>query len=170
MGCTSLSTLLIVATMFLLSLLGAWVCFKILKSSARIAKAGAGYQVGGALAGALVTLLFLGWLFNLISSGESAGRADHWTIIGVAKKADAIKHDGIVVKQVPPTPAVPTDLNGDFRLDVVVPKGVWPEISLESEGYYPKTPVRITPQNAIVEASRQEITLKNDIDLPPVRE
>lgn len=161
--------IMVVAVIFMLSLGGAIVLFKFLKSSALVKRAG--YQAGGALAG---FLLIYGTLFysyeKMNPSGEGAEQKT-WTIVGTVKKEGNPKHDGIVVRHVPPAPSTLTDASGLFRLENVrsLTKSGFPEIYIESDGYYPRT-LTLNEGNAVIESGQQTIRLKDELKISKVME
>lgn len=156
---------IIVGIIFVLSLGGAIVLFRFLKSSAMIRKAG--YQAGGALAGFLLIYGTLYYSSANLSDRLNAGELT-WTVVGVVQKAGARIHDGVSIKQIPPTPQAVTDIGGNFRLpDLRTPKDQLPELQIESDGYLPR-PVRITPENANVDPDTGVIRLKEPVRIARV--
>lgn len=161
--------ILAVTVIFVLSLGGAIVLFKFLKSSAIIKKTG--YQAGGALAGFLLIYGTLFYSFDkLIESNNPPGQII-WTITGSVKKEGTSKHDGITVTHVPPAPTTPTDVSGTFRLENVHTSGKtdYPEIRVESNGYYPRT-FQLNLENALIDPNKQTIKLKDDLTISKVIE
>ena len=71
----------------------------------------------------------------------------------------------------PPAPSVPTDIGGMFRLENVhsVAKSSYPEIRIESEGYYPRT-MSLSANNATIDADQQTIRLKDEVKISKVIE
>jgi hypothetical protein len=149
-----LLALLAVSVVFLMSLLGALVLFKVLKSSALIKRPG--YQAGGALAGFLLIYGALYYSFDRTVQNWMRSRAE-WTITGMVLKDGVAIHDGIRVSQTPPEPSNYTETGGTFRLENVVSGDAMPEIRFESQGYFPGY-LTIDAQNATVddESNRRE--------------
>ena len=157
--------LLVIVVIFILSLVGAFVLFKLLKSTAIIKKAK--YQAGGALAGFLLIYGTLYGSFYRLSCSEGGREPEpeHWTVIGTAKREKVKDHIGIEVRQLPPNPTF-TDASGSFHLEnVKVLKDRWPELIFERENYFPRY-ITIDETNAEIDANRKEIKLKEAIELP----
>lgn len=134
--------LLVITVIFILSLVGAIVLFKFLKSTAIIKKTE--YQASGAIAGFLLIFGMLYGSFYQLSSSEP----EQWTVTGTVKRKGDSVHENIMVRQIPPKPSALTDSSGSFRMyDVkVLMKEGWPALYVESEGYYPKT-IEISESN-----------------------
>jgi hypothetical protein len=173
----AINPIYVVAIIFLLSLTGAYVLFKFLKSYARIQRKD--YQAGGALAGFLLIYAALYSSFDRIeqaritearSAREAAQSAQSWTIEGRAMRSDTTVHDGIVVTYQPPEPMAVSDKGGNFRLDhIPLKKGdPLPELKFESESYFPM-PLVLDPVNSVTDSSRMTIKLKDTIKLDRVR-
>lgn len=119
---------------FILSLIGAFVLFKLLKSTAIVKKAG--YQAGGALAGFLIIYITLVSSSERLSKNEKSCEPELWTVEGRIEKEGKATHDGIIIKQMPPELSTITDVGGSFRLENVrLKEGEWPELRLESKNY-----------------------------------
>lgn len=173
----SINPIFVVSIIFLLSLSGAFVLFKLLKSYARIQRKG--YQAGGALAGFLLIYAALYSSYDRIEQAriveartereEALGTQD-WSITGTVLRSDTTVHDGIVVTYQPPAPMAVSDARGYFRLDhIPLKKGApLPELKIESNAYYP-LPVVLDPENAVRDSSRKTIKLKDTIALDRVR-
>lgn len=149
-----------ISVIFLLSLLGAYVLFAILKSTAVIKKAG--YQAGGALAGFLLIFIMLFGSYR-----ELANQQKIFTVNGKVKVIDGNLHRGVMVKQL--SPSVLTDASGTFRLESVRRIGdMWPEIQLEGDGFYP-IPIEvgklIKENKATINDSNNRVDLKEEIVL-----
>lgn len=173
----SISPIFVVAIIFLLSLLGAFVLFKFLKSYAKIQRKG--YQAGGALAGFLLIYAALYSSYDRIEQAriaearterEAALDAQLWTISGTVMRSDTTVHDGIVVRLVPPVPTTASDLGGHFRLENVrLKKGAaLPEINVESPSYFPM-PFVLNPENSVSDSGRLTLKIKDTIKLDRVR-
>lgn len=159
--------LVVVTVIFILSLTGAFVLFKFLKSSALIKKAG--YQAGGAIAGFLLIYgalysSFDGWL-------KTTRQPTHWTITGTVEKEGATKHDGITVKHQPPKRSTLTNVAGAFELpDIpVIEAEGWPRIGIDCDDYYPVGDYQITEENADMNRNQKKITLDDDIVITRIR-
>ncbi len=183
---------LIVAAYFLLSLVGAYVLFKVLKSSALIQRPG--YQAGGALAG---FLLIFGTLvlsqqklsasevdeesrFQLearvveleqeLAEKESLCEFDHWMIKGQVVRHDREprRHRGIKVSVIPHQTASSRP-DGSFTLRNVklaraeqTPR----ELQFSSEGYHPEE-LTVDLGNAEFDLEKRIIELQDPIELWP---
>jgi len=125
--------LMSVSIIFGLSLIGSIVLFKFLKSSATITKPT--YRAGGAVAG---FILIYGLLFTSFKTLYKP--SETWTIMGSVIKEGSSLHDGIDVKQVPPSPWTTTDTGGGFMLEniKVNPDEGLPELYFECEGFHPQ--------------------------------
>ncbi len=137
--------IILLVVLFVISLSGAVVLFKYLKSSAVIRKSS--YQAGGAIAGFLLIFsLFSGIFYSWLKfqAEDKPKGYEEWTLKGVVKKKGSQIHDGIIAKFQPPSPHTMSDANGEFRLDdiLVIPgkeKERNPEIQLRCQGYFPKS-------------------------------
>lgn len=162
-------TLIVIVVFFVSSLAGAFVLFKVLKSTALIKKVG--YQAGGALAGFLLIYSALYYSFQSALETAELGRLEHWTIVGTAQRGDTNNHGNILVRIVPPTPRTRTDESGLFYLTGVQvtkeqAKGdIWPDITIESEGYFP-TSIKINAENDEIDNNKKRIDLKSIAKLP----
>lgn len=153
---------------FLLSLIGAVVLFKLLKSTAIIKKAG--YQAGGALAGFLLIYGTLFYSYESMSKVENQGVLHPWSIEGRVEKADKKTHEGIIVKQIPPTPSDNTDESGYFTLrEVMIVDEEWPELFSESKNYFSKK-IDLNEATADKDVKKKKIKLKNVIKLDKIPE
>ncbi len=159
-----------VAVIFILSLAGAFVLFKFLKSSALIKSPS--YQAGGALAGFLLIYGALYYSLDHLLANVAAWKPIPWTISGTAQLEAVTKHDGIAVKYIPPEPTTYTNVGGLFRLDnvrVIKSEG-FPDLLIEKEGYYP-IPYHIDEKSAEIDENRKKITLKEGaIKLSKIKE
>ena len=100
------------SVIFCLSLGGSVVLFKFLKSSATIKKPT--FQAGGALAG----FILIYWLLYSSFNSWYEPPPTKWTIRGQVTKEEAVYHDGITVRYVPPSEDE-SDKEGYFRLENV---------------------------------------------------
>lgn len=163
-------TLIVIVVIFGSSLAGAFVLFKILRSTALITKVG--YQAGGALAGFL--LIYSALYYSFQHSLQTAGlwEPDDWTIVGTVKRTDTNNHEKILIKVLPPKPFALTDESGFFRLTHVEitkeqAKGeIWPEITIHSDGYFPRT-ISIKAENAEIRTKRRRIDLEDIATISP---
>jgi hypothetical protein len=149
--------LIVVTVIFILSLAGAFILFKFLKSFALIKKVG--YQAGGAIAGFLLIYGALYYSFDNLLETVEVWKPKTWAIVGMVKRQNDTKHESIRIKHIPPRPSTLTDESGSFRLENVrVIRGEgWPEIYFESDGYYPMTyPIIIKKENAVLENIKRE--------------
>jgi len=154
-----LYTLIPIIVIFCLSLIGSFILFKFLKSSATIKKAT--YQAGGAIAG---FLLIYGLLFSTFKSVYKP--SEKWTIIGTVIKEDASIHDGITVRHLPPSPDTTTDNRGTFTLDnvkVISGEG-WPELYFECKGFHPRSLLINKKNIKKLYKGKREIRLKDNED------
>ena len=161
--------LVTVVVMFTLSLVAAFILFKVLKSSALIEKAG--YRAGGALAGFLLVYAALYSSFQRLVQAEQPWKPISWTVIGTVQKELTSTHEGVIIRHVPPRPFTTTDASGSFRLENVLLRSTegLPEINIETSGYYPKT-YRIDVNGAEIEPATKIIKLKQEIDLKRIPE
>lgn len=144
---------------FILSLIGAIVLFKLLKSTAVIKKAG--YQAGGALAGFLLIYIALVSSSERLSKNEKSCEPEPWTVEGTIKKEGEETHEGIIIKYTPPEPSTKTDERGSFSLrDVKLGEGKWPELRLESKNYFPLS-IELNETTAEKDIKKKKIKLKN---------
>ena len=129
-----------VALMFLLSLGGAFVLFKLLKSAALIKRAG--YQAGGALAGFLLIFGTLAFTYNDLVQSGAAMEIKEWDIRGTVILKDETLHSEIEVLAQPLSPYDESQSNGKFYLKDVrmtadeVTQKKWPVIKFSKEGFY----------------------------------
>jgi len=154
-----LYTLIPIIVIFCLSLIGSFILFKFLKSSATVKKAT--YQAGGAIAG---FLLIYGLLFSTFKSVYKP--SEKWTIIGTVIKEDASIHDGITVRHLPPSPDTTTDNRGTFTLDnvkVISGEG-WPELYFECKGFHPRSLLINKKNIKKLYKGKREIRLKDNED------
>ena len=160
--------LVVVTVIFILSLVGAFILFKFLKSFALIKKAG--HQAGGAIAGFLLIYGALYYSFDNLLETVEVWKPTTWNIVGTVKRQDATKHESIRIKHIPPRPSTLTDESGSFRLENVrmIRGEGWPEIYFESDGYYPMTYPIIKRKNAVVEADKKKIKLKDIIEITKI--
>lgn len=160
----------IVTIMFLMSLIGAYVLFKLLKSTAVIKRTG--YQAGGALAGFLLIYGILFYSYDKMTQPNSQPEpVTTWTITGIVKRDSTKKHDGISIRHMPPAPNTYTDASGFFRLENVrnINKDGYPELYIENDGYFP-LPFIITDSNAVIDKNKQTIRLRDDLKIYKVIE
>jgi len=108
------ASLISVSIFFVLSLIGAIVLFKYLKSSATIKKSE--YQAGGAIAGFILIYGLLYTSYTSILNSSNAYQRQEWTIIGKVKKDSSRLNDGVTVTFYPPTPNCISTKIGEFRL------------------------------------------------------
>ncbi len=161
-----LLSIVVMLVMFLCSLGGAYVLFRLLKSTATIQKKG--YRAGGALAGFLLIYGLLYYSYDRMNKSYEAPSVAVWTIKGTVQKSDAANHKGITVRNVPPTPMAITDARGSFRLEGVRTLGgedaPGVELYIENNGYYP-VPLSVNQKNATYDKKDGTITLAEDIKL-----
>lgn len=152
----------IVVIIFILSLAGAYVLFKLLKSTAVIKKTG--YQAGGALAGFLLIYGMLFYSYDKMAQSNIEVENALWTITGTVKRENSPKHDGISIRHVPPAPNTYTDASGFFRLENVRSSTAdsYPEIYIENDGYFP-LPISIADSNAIIDKEKKTIKLRGEL-------
>lgn len=152
--------LFVVAVMFILSLIGAYVLFKYLKSSALIKREG--YKAGGAIAGFLLIYGILFYSFDSLLKYKP----QVWSITGTVIKEGTTSHDAIVIKQVPPKPCTFTDESGSFRLDNIqmTDGDELPEIYITCEGFNPVN-CQINKENAVIKYDKKEIKVKDAIKI-----
>jgi len=152
-------SLIPIIVIFCLSLIGSFILFKFLKSSATIKKPT--YRAGGAIAGFIIIYVLLFGTFKSVYKPS-----EKWTIIGTVIKEDASLHDGITVKQIPPSPDATTDNLGAFTLDnvKVIPGEGWPELYFECKGFHPRR-LLINKENIkSLHKGKREIRLKDNED------
>ncbi len=146
---------LLIIIYFVLSLIGAFVLFKLLKSTAVIKKAG--YQAGGALAGFLLIYSTLYYSYERMLKYEPQS----WTVEGIIEKEGKVTHEGIIIKYTPPEPSTKTDERGFFSLrDVKLGEGKWPELRLESKNYLPVS-IELNETTAEKDIKKKKIKLRN---------
>lgn len=150
---------LLIVVFFVLSLIGAIVLFKLLRSTAIIKKFG--YQAGGAIAGFLLIYSMLFYSYERISKDSNIGELHPWIIEGKVEKADKRTYEGIIVKQVPSTPSDITDESGYFTLrEVMISDEEWPELFLESKNYFSKK-IDLNKHTAVKDIKKKKIKLKS---------
>jgi len=159
--------LVVVASIFLLSLVGAIILFKFLKSTAFIKSPK--YRAGGALAGFLLIYGSLYYSFDRMQSTQANWEPTLWTVTGIVKLEDQSTHDGAVVKHVPAKPFAVTDARGAFRLESVrmLKNEGMPEIALELEGYFPLS-FEIVQENSEVDEAKRIIRMKDTLELAKI--
>lgn len=151
--------LVAVVVIFCLSLGGAYVLFRTLQATA-VLKTVRG-QAGGALAGFLMVFGALdGTYLKLLPTAEEL-RGLHeentrlearlqeleretdsevWTLAGEVRRADDPSAAGLEVVVFPPNPRQLVPAHGGFRFESLeVVNGVWPELHVSADGYYPET-------------------------------
>lgn len=157
--------LIVISVMFVISLGGAFVLFRILDSQASIQRAG--YKAGGALAGFLIILSMLfGSYYKLVQAQDSVG---YWTIVGKCQAPHLSRDEMIEVHIIPPAPRDLLPLTGsDFRLENVrltqkqVSDGIWPELEFFADGLLTKT-ILLTEEDVEVDAVRRRLVIKKPI-------
>ena len=138
--------LVVVTLVFLLSLLGAFVLFRLLKSTAVVTRPGS--QAGGALAGFLLIFptLYGGYYQLLRLELELAeAEAQAWTVEGKATRLGERRHGNVTVQLMPPSPVALSEDDGTFILRGVrltkqqVADRNWPRLRASAEGFLPST-------------------------------
>ncbi len=154
----------IVAVFFLLSLVGAYVLFKILESSAVVKRPG--YQAGGALAGFLLIFGTLAVTHQNLALGETD---DQWTIEGtvVRRGVPEDRHFGISVSVIPRQTAS-SNHDGSFTLDNIKPARAEQarKLQFSSEGYFPYD-LTVDMDNAVFDSKKKVIKLQDPVELRP---
>ena len=153
------NVLTVVSVMFLLSLVGAFVLFKLLKSAALIQRAG--YQAGGALAGFLLIFgtLYFSYDKLLTKQLETETKVDLWVIVGKVTRQDQTLHGFIEVSVLPPPQSALSESKGSFRFQRVEIIGEqWPELKFDADGYYTETKV-LSEEVADIDRDQKRIEL-----------
>ncbi len=186
---------LIVTVFFLLSLVGAYVLFKVLKSSAVINRPG--YQAGGALAGFLLIFGTLAITHQKLSASEldensrrqlkariteleqalvdteSLCEFDHWMIKGTVVRQDEEprRHRGIKVSVIPHQTAS-SGFDGSFtirNIKLARAEQTPRELQFSLEGYHPQDLTVVDQENADFDAEKKIIKLHR-VELFPVED
>lgn len=162
--------LIVVSAIFALSLMGAYVLFRFLKSTAIIKKTG--YQAGGALAG---FLLIFGALYGSYShleksATERQSRPELWTIVGAVKlENDSLDNAEVEVTLLPPSPKALSARGGGFRFDDVgIAQEDLIELQFELDGYHTES-LLLTADSAEIDQAANRITLKQPVQLLQAR-
>ena len=173
---------------FILSLIGAYVLFKILKSRATIKEPTK--QIGGAMAGFVILFgLLTGSYYFLrgsVPTSEYQKRIEEyerqireikenwqpqvWTVSGYIIKENSTADEQINVNYFPPSPGINFyPVQGRFHLyNVKICKAdQWPTVQFTCEGYYPED-YQISPENAEINEKEKSIKLKNEIKLTKI--
>ncbi len=158
--------LVAIVTVFSLSLTGAVVLFRFLKSSAIIKRKE--YRAGGALAGFLLIFATLHLSFNEYSKNLDTSRPIEWTIVGKVNKAGSESHDQVNIQQIPERPYTVSRATGSFDLRGVKQmndEGL-PRIYVTSldDRYHP-VDIRINETNAEIDRHNHVIMLKEVVEL-----
>lgn len=162
------SPLFSIVVFFLLSLLGAIVLFRYLKSSATIKKAE--YQAGGAIAG---FLLVYGILYgSYLSIKQDTGYTEKldWVIVGKVVKEGSRLNDGVEVTYYPPTPNIISNKSGEFRLTgIKMTKQEFEEmnfleLNFQTEGYFDMTE-KINLEQLEIHENERKIYIKTPVEL-----
>lgn len=162
--------LIVVSAIFALSLFGAYVLFRFLKSTAIIKRTG--YQAGGALAG---FLLIFGALYASYSQLEKNAMAriaqpKLWTIVGeVNLENDTLNNAEVEVTLLPPSPKTLSASGGEFRFDDVgIENDDLVELQFELDGYHTES-MLLTQESAEIDSVANRITLKQPVRLLQAR-
>lgn len=161
--------LVVVSVIFALSLLGAFVLFKFLKSAAMIKRPG--YQAGGALAGFLLIFGTLYMSYNQLEA-NAAGRAAAvalWTVLGeVRLEGDDKDSAEVEVSFMPPHHKTLSQQGGSFRFDEIgLSSDGTVELQFAVVGYSTKT-LLIDAGVAEINSDSKRITLKEPVLLTPL--
>lgn len=176
--------LVAVVVIFCLSLGGAYVLFRTLQATA-VLKTVRG-QAGGALAGFLMVFAALdGTYLKLLPTaeeiqalGEENARleariqeleretdSEVWTLAGEVRRADAPSAAGLEVVVFPPNPRQLVPVHGSFRFESLeVVNGVWPELHVSADGYYPETLI-LSEEHLELHPERKLAVLKEPVVL-----
>jgi hypothetical protein len=167
---------------FVLSLAGAFVTFKFLKSWAKIKKAE--WQAGGAFAGLVILLWVLSWLVLTMHNSRSDRKVEEavnkcqkawadsvekakpirWTIDGRIEKQNATNHQDIQITHMPLTQTT-TGQDGYFSLENVIVEKIspLPQITAKADGYGIITIPQKPEDCTIIDTINKKITLKRRI-------
>lgn len=147
--------LVAVSAIFFLALVGAVVLFRFLKATA-VFKTVQG-QAGGALAGFLMIFAALDGTYlhlapgaaeiqKLLSANEELEArlaevdTELWAFTGRVETSEGKPPGDVEVRVLPPAPQALLDGGREFRLEhVEVVSGVWPQLQLSAQGFYPET-------------------------------
>ncbi len=144
----SLIIIILVVT-YIFCLIGAYITFKILGSTAEIKNKN--YKAGGAIAGCLLLLIFSGTFVSKIIKQINENNThfekpveEIWNIVGNVQLEDQQRNDGIKVSVQPPSPITSTDLSGDFSfynipVTVLNNKKKNASLKFECQNYLPRT-------------------------------
>lgn len=150
--------LIAVSLIFSLSLLGAVVLFKFLKSSAVIEKKE--HRVGGALAGFLLIFgtLDATYLHVAASRAEDAGL---WTIRGAVRYQGELSAEPLKVEVLPPEPTLVASDRRFLLRNVPLSKGELPCLYIGETGQT----LPITDETAEIDSNRRLIELREPWEL-----
>ena len=162
------SPLVAISIFFVLSLIGAIVLFRYLKSSATITKPG--YQAGGAIAGFLLIYAILYTSYISIHQDTDFNNKMDWTIIGSVKKEGSRLNDGVEVTAYPPSPTIISNKSGEFRLqgikmtqkDIEALKFL--ELNVQASGFFDMTE-RVLIDSLEIHSNERQIVIRQPIEL-----
>lgn len=161
--------LVVVSVIFALSLVGAFVLFKFLKSAAIIKRSG--YQAGGALAGFLLIFgaLYASYSRLEASAAEREAQVALWTVIGeVHLEGDVLDSVDVEVSFMPPPPKALSKEGGRFRFDnIEMTSHGTPELQFEVPGYFSQT-LLLDDDVAEFDPKNRRIELKKPVVLVPL--
>jgi len=175
---------------FVLSLIGTYVLFKILKSKATINERKK--LIRGALAGFLILFVSLTqsfyflFLHDSISITEYSKRIEEyerrireiketwepqvWTVSGYIIKENSTAAEQINVNYFPPSPGInyyPVQRRFHLYNVKICKADQWPTVQFTCEGYYPED-YQISPGTADINEKYKSIKLKNEIRLTKI--
>lgn len=155
---------------FFLSLIGAFVLFKFVKSEAVIEKR-KGFMSGGIAGFVIIFGLLANWNYFLRTQElENKWKPQSWTITGCIVKEGSESYKGIDVKYQPPSPALEIhQANGCFNLYrvMICEATKWPILQFECKGFFPYK-YEIRPDNAIIDKNTMVVKLRSKISLEKI--
>jgi hypothetical protein len=157
--------LVLVGVIFLLSLVGALVLFKVLQSTAIIQRKG--YQAGGALAGFLLIFAALYGAYHQLNAQQQSAN-EVWTVVGeVNLENDDQNSQEVEVSLMPPPPTTLSENGGDFRFDRIPISVNGPlELKFQIDGYLTES-LLVDENLAFYDSDNRRITLKEPVTLVP---
>lgn len=174
--------LVAVGAIFLLALVGAVVLFRFLKATA-VFKTVQG-QASGALAGFLMIFGALDGTYMHLAPGSAEMEelrstiaelqarlaevdTEPWTFTGRVRTPEGSRPADVEVRVLPPAPLTLVNGGRDFRLEhVEVVSGVWPQLQLSAEGFYPET-VLLESDDLELHPERKLAVIKAPVLLEP---
>ncbi len=171
-------TLKVVIGLFCASLLGAFVLFRVLQSTALITEKR--YQAGGAIAGFMLIFMVLSSLWwnatwklaedqrKIEEARALQAQAAEWSIDGeVREEGPSVPYHQISVTQ---APASTVDQGGHFTLTGARTfRNRYPRLYVQGDDTHIPATLEITEEIARIDRGSSEITLKNPVELLRIR-